>query len=430
MGLNAVLTKSLRSYLSGRDSQYVFQKFDPAVDAFSFPPRGGLYLHIPFCKNLCPYCPYFKIPYEAEKARQYKEAVRKEIRMYGRMLPGARFTSLYVGGGTPTLMIDELFEIIGELRNNFNFDGPIGLETSPGDITETNLAKLRALGVNLLSVGVQSFQDRFLRSIGRNYGGEEIARALGALKKFKFDTVNFDLIFVLPRQTMRALEDDIRKALGFRPDQITYYPLFTFPYTSIGEYRKLKGLKLPNVFKRRAMYYRIYDVLSREGYAPTSVWSFNRKGTVPYSSVTRDFFLGLGAGAGTYTREGFYFNIFSVEHYNAFLNQEKRLPLALKMNVSERMAKLFWLYWRFYETKVPFEDYRRLFGRDLEEDFAAVFKVVKLLSLADDQKGPVLRLNKAGSHWIHLLQNYFALNYVSKIWKICKDNPLPQQIAI
>jgi len=178
------------------------------------------------------------------------------------------------------------------------------------------------------------------------------------------------------------------------------------------------------------MYYRIYDVLSREGYAPTSVWSFNRKGTVPYSSVTRDFFLGLGAGAGTYTREGFYFNIFSVEHYNAFLNQEKRLPLALKMNVSERMAKLFWLYWRFYETKVPFEDYRRLFGRDLEEDFAAVFKVVKLLSLADDQKGPVLRLNKAGSHWIHLLQNYFALNYVSKIWKICKDNPLPQQIAI
>jgi len=422
-------TKIIRSLLSDKNDQYVFHKFDPVRDSFLFPKEGGLYIHVPFCKNMCPYCPYYKEHYEKSLASEYKKAILKEIEGYGRIASGSRFTSLYIGGGTPTLMVNDLPEIIAHVKKHLKFDGVIGLETTPRDLNSKTLAKLKDMEVNLLSIGVQSFQDSCLKSIGRQYRYSEVKENLALLKEYNFDTVNFDMIFILPDQTMDDLKSDLDTALSYNPQQITYYPLFTFPYTSVGEFRKLKRLKLPNIFKRRKMYYYIHRYLEEKGFNQTSVWSFNKSGTTPYSSVTRDFYLGLGPGAGSYTKEGFYFNTFSVKEYVRMI-EEDQLPIALKMDVSDRMARLFWLYWRLYETKISYEEYDRLFNGKAEKDFSAILKTIKLFRFADKNDGFGYRLNKRGTHWIHLLQNYFALNYVTEIWSAFKNNPHPDKVAI
>ena len=285
------------------------------------------------------------------------------------------------------------------------------------------------MGVTLLSIGIQSFHDEYLSCMGRNYRYADIKENLNRVRGYGFKTVNYDMIFVFPKQTTDDIKRDIDIAFSFNPDQITYYPLFTFPYTTIGKFKKLKQLKLPNIIKRRKMYYFLHAYLEKNGFSRTSVWSFNRKHTIPYSSVTRDFYIGLGPGAGSYTKEGFYFNTFSVKNYVKML-EKNILPLALKMDVSNRMAKLFWLYWRLYETKIPMKDYSDLFSSNLKNDFSGVLKLINLLGFIESNAGSCVSLNKRGSHWLHLVQNYFALNYVTDIWSAFKKDPYPESVVL
>ena len=428
LNMARIITRTIRSLLSDKKDDYIFHKVDPNNQKIFFPQSSGLYIHVPFCTSMCPYCPYYKEYFDKDLAQRYKRALLKEIEQYGSRTDGVNFTSLYIGGGTPTLIIDDLAEIIVHIRKHLNFNGVIGLETTPKDLTHDNLKKLKEMGVNLLSLGVQSFNDECLKSIGRNYKYADIKENLDLLKQYFFDTVNFDMIFVLPEQSLDDIKNDLDVALSHNPHQITYYPLFTFPYTSIGKFKKLRGLKLPNVFKRRKMYYFIHQYLEKKGFKRTSVWSFNKGKMTPYSSVTRDFYLGLGPGAGSYTKEGFYFNTFSVREYVRMIEEENRLPLALKMNVSERMAKLFWLYWRLYETKISDTDYRKLFKKNLKSDFSYVLKALRWLGFTERDDDS--RLNTRGTHWIHLMQNYFALNYVTEVWIAFKKNPHPESVPI
>ncbi|MFH0753084.1 MAG: radical SAM protein [Candidatus Omnitrophota bacterium] len=425
-----MITQIIRKIVSGKNDRYVFNKFDHLNDNMRFAKRMGLYTHVPFCRNKCPYCPYYKETYEVTKSGEYLKGLLQEIKYYGKIGQKPEWTSWYIGGGTPTLIIKDLFEIKEVIRTELGFNGPIALETTPNELSKENIEKLEQLGVQYLSVGVQSFQDKYLSVIGRDCRSRDIRESLGNLNGHRFSTVNVDLIFVFPGQEIVDVKKDLEAALEFSPEQITCYPLFTFPYSSIGEYMKLKHLSLPNAVKRRKFYYFIHDYLSKHGYQRTSVWSFNKPGTVPYSSVTRDYYLGLGPGAGSYTGDGFYFNTFSIDEYIRSLQIMKRLPIALKMPISQRMSKLSWLYWRLYETDISRNQYRKLFDARFEEDFGLISEFLKMFGFLENENADILRLNRRGSHWIHLFQNYFALNYVTKVWQACKQNPWPEFVAI
>jgi oxygen-independent coproporphyrinogen-3 oxidase len=176
------------------------------------------------------------------------------------------------------------------------------------------------------------------------------------------------------------------------------------------------------------MYYAILDFFSREGYHQSSVWSFNINKNNKYSSVTRDYYIGFGAGAASYTGTDFYFNTFSVRDY--IQTAEDRIPVALKMKVSARLEKLFWLYWRLYDTKIPFAEYERIFGQPITADFGNVINLFHKLGFFNPGNDSAVSLNKRGAFWIHLLQNHFALNYVNTIWTNCQQESWPEQIAI
>lgn len=387
----------------------------------------GLYLHIPFCRSLCPYCPYNKILYDETMAASYVSAVCKEIGLLAEKIGKQRFESLYIGGGTPTLLLPGLEKILSAIRMHFGLNGPLAIETTPSDFTADKIKPLKDMGINFLSLGVQSFQQKYLSFLGRNHDAGSTQRAAALLRNKDFRISNIDLIFAYPGQTLSELSEDLQKCVSLEAEQVTCYPLFTFPYSRIGQFLKLKQVKMPPWKLRKQMYGAIIDFFAQKGYSPSSVWSFNKNKDGKYSSVTRDFYIGLGAGAASYTGSSFYFNTFSIPEYIKTVRQ--RIPVALKMDVSRKLEKLFWLYWRFYETEIPVSEYKRLFKGQLWNDFRIEMTLLKMMNFFNHNNG-IISLNQRGAFWIHLLQNQFALNYVNKIWTRCQREPWPLKIAI
>ncbi len=425
MDLQNSVTKAIRTYFTGRESHYVFKHAD-AMEACEL-KRIHLYLHIPFCKSLCPYCPYNKVPYDRDLASQYTNALLREIELYGRGWGNPEITSIYIGGGTPTLLCEELGIIVEKLRQAFRITGSICIETNPGDISEKVVCDLKAIGVDLVSVGVQSFQDRFLRFIGRKYSSARVDESLARLVHAGFSSINVDLLFALPGQTIDHVTCDLQRAIDAGVHQITTYPLFTFPYTSIGRYLQLKKVQMPPLSLRKALYFHINDYLIQRGFERVSVWGFKQGRGPRYSSVTRDGYLGLGAGAGSHLPGGFYLNTFSVREYISRCLSHQ-FPTALSMHFTPAMQRYFWLYWRFYDTYIGKTELFERFGRDDKKlnRLLGLFKRFHLLKEQDD----ILQLTLSGSFWIHLLQNYFSLRYIDRIWSVAMNEPYPAEIAL
>ena len=417
----------LRHMLTDPADDFTFRRYNPQ-DQITLRSGTGLYIHIPFCTHFCPYCPYLKIRYSKATALAYKEALIREIRLYHDLFGRAGFSSLYIGGGTPTLMLDELEEVLEHLHRSFNIKGDLAIETNPNDVNRGVVTKLGSLGFNLVSLGIQSFDDRYLRQIGRDYDAPVAVKALETVGAGDFDTVNVDLMFVIDHQTVDDVINDLAVAVDHHMDQVTCYPLFTFPYSEVGRLKQLKRLRLPDRHLRKKMYYVMNDFMAEHGYTRTNVWSFSRDHRPAFSSVTRDYFLGLGAGAGSYNGNRFFFNTFSVPHY--IRNVRRSLPIAVSMTVSRRLEKLFWLYWRLYETSVPKTAYRDMFGEALEQDFGNLLRVIRMLQFVEAEDDDTIRLNTRGAHRIHLLQNHYALNYVDKLWRVLKVQPFPEKIAL
>lgn len=418
-------TNRIRTYFTGKESVYLFKKANSLkqtkIDAIN------LYIHIPFCNNLCPYCPYFKIKYDPQKVPAYVQAMLKEIDMYHDLFGKVEISSIYIGGGTPTLLIDELGAIFKSLGESFGIKGDICIETNPNDITAELIAKLKNNNVSLVSIGAQSFLGKHLQFIGRNYPPTIIDRAMAQLLKADFKSVNIDLLFALPGQTEKDIIYDLEKTIDSGVNQVTTYPLFTFPYTSVGKYLKLKQVRMPNLAVRHRQYYRIYKFLTNKGFNRVSVWGF-KKGDVPrYSSVTRDNYIGLGAGAGSHLPDGFYLNTFSVEEYTRKCSSSQ-FPVALYMKFTEEMQKYFWLYWRFYDTHISKEELSARFGLN-DEKLNRLFAISKSLKLIRENNLNY-ELTMSGSFWIHLLQNFFSLRYINKVWSVAMNEPYPSEISL
>lgn len=423
--ISETATRVLRRYLLGSDYQFVFQ----AIDAVEFPTidKTGLYIHIPFCKNTCPYCPYNKVTYDKSLVEPYLEAMLIEIERYHAHLGGIEISSIYIGGGTPTNLIDELGVILRSIRDRFVVTGDICIETNPSDTSEETVRKLVDYGVGLVSLGVQSFDDRYLQLIGRNYTAEVLHPTIESLMSSGFKSVNLDLMFALPGQSVEEVVSDLRKAITSGVNQVTLYPLFTFPYSAAGRYLKLKRVKMPNIFTRRRMYRAIHDFCLENGFQRVSVWGFKRGDAPIYSSVTRDNYVGLGAGAGSYIPGAFYFNTFSVEEYiKTCLND--RLPVAFKMDFTESMAQYYWLYWRIYGTYIPKKRLFEIFG-DKDKRIRPLLWLAGLFGLHEEDAEQIC-LTERGAFWLHLMQNYFALNYIDKMWSIAMKEAWPQEIEI
>ena len=188
---------------------------------------ASLYIHIPFCRTLCPFCCFNRYLLDEVKARRYFANLKKEVEFY--IERGFRFSDFYFGGGTPTVLMDELLGFIDFLKKNFNVR-QISMETTQREINPEMIAALKKAGINRLSIGVQSFDNDLLRAMGRLVGSGEEAIEKLKMAQGQFDTVNADFIFNFPTQTVAQFEKDVAtfKELGL--DQATFYPLMPSPH--------------------------------------------------------------------------------------------------------------------------------------------------------------------------------------------------------
>lgn len=425
-GVSRACTRAIRRHLVGPEQRWVFERPDPRWT----PPRvarTSLYLHVPFCRHACPYCPYTKVLYRAALVVPYTRAALAEVDLWADAVGPAQVTSVYVGGGTPTLALDAVSAVVERMRRRFNLTGDICLETNPADVDEHTVGRLHDAGVALVSLGVQSFRPQSLEVMGRGYTPKVAEKALGLLVAGGFASVNADIMFALPGQEAADVVADLERAAALGADQMTAYPLFTFPYTSVGEYLQLSSVRLPDLRRRREHYYAITRWCAQNGFERVSVWSFKRGPAPRYSSVTRDGYIGIGPGAGSHLPDGFVLNTFDLHEWEHALGQ-RRLPIALRMPFEGHMSGWWWLYWRFYDTRIPMNALDEELGDDARKA-RRLLAAVRGVGLAA-RHSDTLELTEPGAFWLHLAQNHFALSYVNTLWTAARQEPWPDAIAV
>lgn len=361
-----------------------------------------LYIHVPFCEELCPYCSFNRIVFRDDLARSYFEALRKEILMYRDL--GYAFQGLYVGGGTPTVLIDELAATLELIKKTYPIS-EISVETNPNHLTEVNLRILKESGVNRLSVGVQTFDNDLLKAIERyhKYGsGEEIAERI-RVSQGVFQTLNIDMIFNFPMQTMDILAKDLSTLIDLEVDQITYYPLMVSTSTEAAMKRKL-GIVDNN--RGRSFYEKIVDILSSQ-YRPSTAWCFSRtQAPIDEYVVNYEEYAGLGSGSIGYLGGSAYANTFDIREYMAKINQGI-LPIAGKKDFSVK-------------ERLRYDFLMKLFGMKLDLDYlAARHGVSAYRSLWPEiaffqmvgglkKRGNTLYLTKKGQYyWVLMMREFF-----------------------
>jgi coproporphyrinogen III oxidase-like Fe-S oxidoreductase len=424
--LITALTRAARRYLVGPEQRWVFE---PPADDWLPPPleRTSLYLHVPFCRNACPYCPYTKVPYRATLVEPYTQAALREVDWWAEAVGSAEINSIYIGGGTPTLALESLDRILARVRGKFRLRGEVCIETNPGDVNDRTVRQLHDMGVTLVSLGVESFQAKHLALLGRGYEPAVAERALALLAASSFVSVNADLMFALPTQGVDEVMADLDRASQLGADQLTAYPLFTFPYTAVGKYLRLAAVRMPDLRTRGSHYRAISNWCAAHDFQRVSVWGFKRGGVPRYSSVTRDGYIGIGPGAGSHLPGGFAINTFDLGSWiQAACGGRKTACLYLPF--AAEMSGWWWLYWRFYDTKIPLEHIEAALGRDAGKA-RRWLRAVEGSGLAV-RRDRCLELTEAGAFWLHLIQNHFALNYVNRLWTKARQEPWPAAVAI
>jgi coproporphyrinogen III oxidase-like Fe-S oxidoreductase len=389
----------------------------------------GIYLHIPFCEQICPYCPYNKEIYNPDVARKYTIAVKKEIDFYSEIVGNKPITSFYIGGGTPTTMLySGIATIIEHIYHKFNMQCEIHIESHPNHLSSDNLDTLKCMGVKYLSVGVEALQDRHLSTLKRPYNSEEVKATVDRAVNKNFKCINLDFIFALPNQTYAEIKQAGQTLVGMGVDQVAAYPLFRFPYTKMGSNGVENIFSLSTILKRRKMLGILENIFYDAGFERTSVWAFTRQGIPKYCSVTVPLYIGLGASGGTYLKDVFYLNTFNAAEYIKALDNGG-MAIALSLDLSENMQMAGWLYWRIYETRFKKMDFKKRFGKDFDNVYGKYLRPLAHVGFLKDD-GEQIVLSDRGTYWLHAFEDLFSIDYISTLWGTSKQEPWPEKVVL
>ncbi len=422
----------LKRYLTGTWKPF---RMEPGEGAYpSNPEQLGLYLHVPFCRQPCAYCPYNRVKFDASLYDAYERAAHQEIDLAAARLTGGRagdrqlsIGSLYVGGGTPTIEPGSLARLVTHITAAFGRPGNICVELHPAAMDDVCLKLLKQIGVTMVSVGVESLTDRLLTLIGRSHNAATAEDSVRRAVAEGFDTVSADMMFALPTQTLEELDRDLERVLALGVSQVSTYPIFAFPYTELGRRLRISRIRRPRGDLIRDMLAVIRHKACEHGLARCSVWSFGRPGQKKFTSTTRHYYLGIGPSAASMLPGRFFVNTFSIEQYAAMLPH--RLPVALAMPVDRQLEMVYWLYWRIYEMSIPAGEFSRLFGRDLESVYGGLLRLLVKLGMLSHQNG-CYHVTEGSAYWIHRLQNEYALNYINRLWGTCRNEAWPSQVTL
>lgn len=324
------------------------------------PSRAGLYIHVPFCRSKCRYCDFYSVT-SLEPVEQWLLGIGREARYYQDRFDS--FDTLYLGGGTPTLLaIHHLKLLLGLLRQYFRFtaDAEITVEANPDDITSDLLACLHDLGVNRISLGVQSFDDESLGLLGRRHSGRQAEVAFASIRKSGFNNVGMDLIYGLPGQSETAWLEQLAHAIRLNPEHLSCYQLTLSGETPLG--RMLEDGLIQNLEEEteRSFFLHTSQFLENQGYTHYEVSNFARRDSLRSRHNCKYWnhtpYLGLGPGAHSFDARERWWNLRSLEAYCRSL-ADGAPPLAGKEALSEEQLHLETLFLGFRTRDgIPIEE--------------------------------------------------------------------------
>lgn len=367
--------------LTDRIMQYYIDRYlncDPVVLDRPPEPQPGhqylLYAHIPFCKTLCSYCTFHRFLFKEHKAREYFINLRKEMD-YVKAL-GYDFTSMYIGGGTTTILEDELIRTIEHARTLFPSIKEVSCETDPLQIATPTFRNLKGL-VDRMSIGVQSFNDDILKMTERydKFGSGALIyeRLQEALELFP--TTNVDMIFGFRGQNLEMLQRDMDLLVELNPRQITTYPLMVTSQTrkSVKQTIAAKGIELAD------QYAVIMNTLGNH-YRQLTSWTFGRTHDEGFDEyvVDHDEYLGVGSGAFSFLGSSLYVNTFSLRRYNERI-KAGMTGVERRRNFDKHAVLQYRLLLGLFSARLSRKYFREVHGVDLDK---ALFKEMLGLRIA------------------------------------------------
>lgn len=295
----------------------------------------GIYLHIPFCKKKCDYCDFISFPYSQaiELVEKYIETMEAEIDSYD--LTSYNVTTIYMGGGTPSILSSKEIEkllnkIKTKLEENKNEtkweDIEITIEVNPGTVDKNKLKTYKKSGVNRLSIGLQTTNNKLLKQIGRIHTYEEFLNTYQMAKEIGLQNCNVDLMLGLPNQTIQDLKQSLEKILELNPNHISVYSLIVEEGTPIERKLQKGELELPDEDTERQMYWYVKNILELNGYEHYEISNFAKKGKQSKHNLNcwhQKEYIGIGISAHSYLNGVRYCNSSEIDKYIKNINKKE-----------------------------------------------------------------------------------------------------------
>lgn len=280
----------------------------------------GIYIHIPFCKQKCFYCDFCSFANKNEMQEKYVETVINEIKNITHK-EKYTVTTIYLGGGTPSILNPEYIKnILQEIKSSFKIldDAEITIEINPGTVNEEKLKRYKEYGINRLSIGLQSANDKILKNIGRIHDYKQFEETFFFARKCGFKNINVDLMIGLPTQAIEDVKQTLEKIIQKNPEHISVYSLIIEEGTIIEKLINENKLQLPDEETERIMYWTVVNELKENGYNQYEISNFSKK-TYESKHNTNCWkqkqYIGLGTSAHSYLNKKRYSNTNNIEEY-------------------------------------------------------------------------------------------------------------------
>lgn len=357
----------------------------------------SLYIHIPFCVRKCFYCDFLSGSYKEEVREAYVKALAAEIKRESYFYKNRIVETIFFGGGTPSLLTKEqLTRLMETIYQSFlvSETAEISMEMNPGTAKQEKLVRMRELGINRLSIGLQSDEDALLKRLGRIHNLEQFRNSYEMAREAGFSNINIDVMSALPGQSMAGYEQTLRTVIDCAPEHISAYSLIIEEGTPFAEQLEKKQLDLPEEEEERQMYYRTKELLFQAGYERYEISNYARSGFACRHNLAywrRTDYAGFGIGAASLIDGVRYSNVRDMRQYLTEPHIKQQIePLTRK----DAMEEFMFLGLRCMEG-IRFREFEKQFGLSIEEVYGQQIRELTGQGLLETEKD-VLRLTEHG----------------------------------
>ena len=354
------------------------------------------YVHIPFCTQICYYCDFSKVFIKNQPVDSYLEHLLEEFQSYDIQ----KLSTLYIGGGTPTaLSAPQLEVLLDGLTKNLDLSvlEELTIEANPGDLDADKIAVLKNSAVNRVSLGVQTFDDKMLKKIGRSHLEKDIYENIDRLKLAGFDNISIDLIYALPGQTMEQVKENVAKAIGLDIPHMSLYSLILENHTVFMNRMRRGKLPLPKEELEAEMFEYIIEELERAGFEHYEISNFSKPSFESRHNLMywdNAEYYGIGAGASGYVNGIRYKNHGPIRHYLSAVEEGNARIIEEHLSQKEQMEEEMFL-WLRKKSGVSMVRFEEKFGRSFDGLYGEIVKDLVQQGLMQIE-GDRVRMTKRG----------------------------------